>query len=102
MSQLLAFEQQKLTSLGLQSGYVRLFPSRGVVQQRGTYSPFSGPIKQLHYRLGQITTEQSLLWGEQNIFSNEDFALDEIYKRLDMDASGEACPLKRQPIPAII
>jgi SulP family sulfate permease len=38
--------------------------------------------------------------GEQNIFSNEDFALDEIYKRLDLDASGEACPLKRQPLPA--
>lgn len=37
--------------------------------------------------------------GEQNIFSNEDFALDEIYKRLELDASGEACPLKRsQPI----
>ena len=34
--------------------------------------------------------------GEQNIFSNEDYALDEIYKRLELDASGEACPLKRQ------
>ena len=34
--------------------------------------------------------------GEQNIFSNEDFALDEIYKRLELDASGDACPLKRQ------
>ena len=34
--------------------------------------------------------------GEQNIFSNEDFALDEIYKRLELGASGEACPLKRQ------
>ncbi len=34
--------------------------------------------------------------GEQNIFSNEDFALDEIYKRLDLDAVGGACPLKRQ------
>lgn len=33
--------------------------------------------------------------GEQNIFSNEDFALDEIYKRLELGASGEACPLKR-------
>ena len=37
--------------------------------------------------------------GEQNIFSNEDFALDEIYKRLELDASGEACPLKRLPEP---
>jgi len=33
--------------------------------------------------------------GEQNIFSNEDYALDEIYNRLELDASGEACPLKR-------
>jgi SulP family sulfate permease len=40
--------------------------------------------------------------GEQNIFANEDFALDEIYKRLELDASGEVCPLKRQlqPEPA--
>jgi SulP family sulfate permease len=37
--------------------------------------------------------------GEQNIFSNEDFALDEIYKRLDLGASGEACPLRRLPEP---
>lgn len=34
--------------------------------------------------------------GEQNIFSNEDFALDEIYRRLELDASGDVCPLKRQ------
>jgi len=33
--------------------------------------------------------------GEQNIFSTIDSALDEIYKRLELDASGEACPLKR-------
>ncbi len=37
--------------------------------------------------------------GGQNIFSNEDFALDEIYKRLELNASGDACPLKRQPEP---
>jgi len=37
--------------------------------------------------------------GEQNIFSNEDYALDEIYKRLELDASGEACPLKRYDLP---
>lgn len=35
--------------------------------------------------------------GEQNIFSNEDFALDEIYKRLELDASGDACPLLWKP-----
>jgi len=35
--------------------------------------------------------------GEQNIFSNEDYALDEIYKRLELDATGSACPMKRIP-----
>ncbi|RKZ55423.1 MAG: sodium-independent anion transporter [Gammaproteobacteria bacterium] len=35
--------------------------------------------------------------GEQNIFSNEDYALDEIYKRLELDATGSACPMKRMP-----
>ena len=34
--------------------------------------------------------------GEQNVFSNEDFALDEIYRRLELDASGDVCPLKRR------
>jgi len=38
--------------------------------------------------------------GEQNIFSNEDLALDEIYKRLELDASGDACPLLWRPSPA--
>lgn len=33
--------------------------------------------------------------GEQNIFPNEDMALDEIYKWLGLDASGAACPLRR-------
>jgi SulP family sulfate permease len=38
--------------------------------------------------------------GQHNIFSNEDFALEEIYKRLELDASGDACPLlKREHIP---
>ena len=32
--------------------------------------------------------------GEQNIFANEGFALDEIYKRLELDASGQVCPLR--------
>jgi len=35
--------------------------------------------------------------GEQNIFPNEDMALDEIYNRLGVDASGSVCPLKYQP-----
>lgn len=35
------------------------------------------------------------LIGEQNIFKDEDLALDEIYKRLELDATGAACPLKR-------
>ncbi len=33
--------------------------------------------------------------GEQNIFANEDQALDSIYDWLGLDASGAACPLKR-------
>jgi len=33
--------------------------------------------------------------GEQNIFANEDFALDAIYERLELGAIGDACPLKR-------
>jgi SulP family sulfate permease len=32
--------------------------------------------------------------GEQNIFANEDFALDEIYKRLEQEGAGEARPLR--------
>ncbi len=35
--------------------------------------------------------------GEHNLFIHEDSALDEIYKRLDLGASGDVCPLKRQP-----
>ena len=38
------------------------------------------------------------LIGEQNIFIDEDIALDEIYHRLQLDATGAVCPLKRQPI----
>jgi len=37
--------------------------------------------------------------GEQNIFSNEDQALDAIYKWLGLDASGAVCPLKRYSSP---
>ncbi len=38
------------------------------------------------------------LIGEQNIFIDVDIALDEIYRRLELDATGEVCPLKRQPV----
>jgi len=38
--------------------------------------------------------------GKQNIFATVDFALDEIYKRLEMGAAGEVCPLKRQYEPS--
>ncbi len=33
--------------------------------------------------------------GKHNIFATVDFALDEIYKRMQLDAAGDACPLKR-------
>ena len=36
--------------------------------------------------------------GEQNIFANEDLALDAIYKWLGLDASGAVCPLKWNPV----
>lgn len=68
-SQLLTFEQQKLTPLGLQPGYVRLFPSAGMIQQRGVYSPFSGPVKKLLYRQRQFSTGPALPWGGQDIFT---------------------------------
>jgi len=58
---------------------------------------FSGLKRQILLVLK--ATELFDIIGEQNIFSNEDFALDEIYKRLELNASGEACPLKRpQPV----
>ena len=55
---------------------------------------FSGLKRQI--LLVMKATKLYEIIGEQNIFSNEDFALDEIYKRLELEASGEACPLKRQ------
>ncbi len=54
---------------------------------------FSGLKRQILQVL--LATKLHDIIGEQNIFSNEDFALDEIYKRLELDASGSACPLKR-------
>ena len=56
---------------------------------------FSGLKRQILQVL--LATKLHDIIGEQNIFPNEDFALDEIYKRLELDASGSACPLKRQP-----
>jgi len=37
------------------------------------------------------------LVGAQNIFANEDLALDDIYEWLGLGASGAACPLKHNP-----
>lgn len=41
------------------------------------------------------STGLSEVIGESNIFANEDFALDEIYRRMKLDAAGDVCPLKR-------
>lgn len=69
-SQLLGFDNQKLTPLALQPGYVRLFPTSGIVQQRGAHRAFTGAVQQLHYRQGKgVSAGQSLPWGKQNIFS---------------------------------
>lgn len=45
----------------------------------------------------EVITATNLLEviGEQNLFINEDQALDEIYKRLELDATGSVCLLKR-------
>jgi len=55
---------------------------------------FSGLKRQILQVL--MATKLFDIIGEQNIFSNEDFALDEIYKRLELDAAGGVCPMKRQ------
>ena len=55
---------------------------------------FSGLKRQILQVL--LATKLFDIIGEQNIFSNEDFALDEIYRRLELDAAGSVCPLKRQ------
>lgn len=68
-SQLFAFARQELTPLGLQPGYVRLFDSLGVTQLRGRYSAFSGPVKQLRCRQGQLSVDHTLPWGKRDIFS---------------------------------
>ncbi len=58
---------------------------------------FSGLKRQILQVL--LATKLYDLIGEQNIFSNEDYALDEIYKRLELDAAGSVCPMPmmRQP-----
>lgn len=55
---------------------------------------FSGLKRQILQVL--LATKLFDIIGEQNIFSNEDFALDEIYRRMELDAAGSVCPLKRQ------
>ena len=54
---------------------------------------FSGLKRQILQVLK--ATELFDVIGEQNIFANEDFALDAIYERLEVDASGDVCALKR-------
>lgn len=68
-SQLLVFEQHELATLSLQPGYVRLFPSHGVVQQRGAYSLFTGNVNKLIHQHNQVLSGSPLPWGGQNIFS---------------------------------
>jgi SulP family sulfate permease len=64
---------------------------------------FSGLKRQILQVM--MATELIDVIGQQNIFANEDFALDAIYERLEVDASGEVCALKRssvvQPIPGV-
>jgi SulP family sulfate permease len=67
------------------------------LHESGITVVFSGLKRQI--LLVMQATKLFDIIGEQNIFANEDFALEEIYKRLELDASGEACPLKRPLIP---
>jgi SulP family sulfate permease len=55
---------------------------------------FSGLKRQILQVL--MATKLFDIIGEQNIFSNEDFALDEIYNRLELDTADGVHPLKRQ------
>lgn len=59
----------ELTRLALLPGYVRLFQTSGVIQQRGPYRPFVGDIRRLHKGRTEIGAGQALPWGGQNIFS---------------------------------
>jgi SulP family sulfate permease len=67
------------------------------LHESGITVVFSGLKRQI--LLVMQATKLFDIIGEQNIFANEDFALEEIYKRLELDASGEACPLIRPLIP---
>jgi len=64
---------------------------------------FSGLKRQILQVM--VATELIDVIGQQNIFSNADFALDAIYERLEVDASGEVCALKRaavvKPVPGV-
>ncbi|VAW51654.1 Sulfate permease [hydrothermal vent metagenome] len=64
---------------------------------------FSGLKRQILQVM--MATELIDVIGQQNIFANEDFALDAIYERLEVDAAGEVCVLKRasvvQPVPGV-
>jgi len=66
------------------------------LEESGVTVVFSGLKRQILDVLK--ATHLYELIGEQNIFIDEDLALDEIYHRLKLDATGEVCPLKRQPV----
>jgi SulP family sulfate permease len=68
------------------------------LEESGVTVVFSGLKRQILDVLK--ATHLYELIGEQNIFIDEDLALDEIYHRLKLDATGEVCPLKRQPASA--
>lgn len=68
-SELFTGVELELTRLALLPGYVRLFQTSGVIQQRGPYRPFVGDIQQLHKGRTEIGAGQALPWGGQNIFS---------------------------------
>ncbi len=68
-SQLFRFHDGRLTPLSLQRGYIRLLPALGVIQHRGPYRPFAGPVRKLQLQQERATAGPPLPWGRRNIFA---------------------------------
>jgi len=67
-TQFLEVQRDKLQLLALQPGYVRLFPSSGAAQQRGSFNAFSGPVVSLEFNKGRVKTGKPAPWAGRNLF----------------------------------
>lgn len=63
-------EDEKLYPSGTDlEGYLRIAGGKGVVQKRGTYSPFAGPVLPLvREEEGYRTGAQPILWAGRNLY----------------------------------